>query len=160
MSAEQRAAVSAGIKGVFDVDHFYCPAGNVVLPLPANSVVSGGYTAFECKAGYHLSDGACLQCPTGHACVNGRKFLCPVNYYSKSFGSYECDLCTTSCKSKNRKPLRCKEGSTYDGGCVACGACGMDADVGLTCVENNYEMQQLLAKCSPSSAGEWLCKKI
>lgn len=159
LSKEQQAAIAAGQAGVFDIDRFYCPAGNLVLPLPANSVAINKYTAFECKAGFYLSEGVCLQCPAGCTCVYGRKFTCPSNYYSKYIGSSACDLCTSSCKSKNRKPLRCNEGSTNDGGCVSCGACNVDADAGLTCVENNYEMQQLAAKCSPSSAGEWLCKQ-
>ena len=158
LSAEQKAAIAAGQKGVFDIDRYYCPAGNVILPLPANSIAINGYTEFQCKSGFYLFEGACLQCSPGSACVFGQQYPCPVNYYSKTIGSSSCTLCTSVCISKNKRPLRCQNGSTYDAGCVSCGACGYTADVGLSCVDNNYEMQQLDKYCSPSSTGEWLCK--
>jgi hypothetical protein len=157
MSPAQLAAVTAGQKGVFDTDHFYCPAGNLPLALPANAITSN-YITFECKAGFYLSEGSCFQCPPGSACVNGKQYVCPINYYSKAFASSECILCTSSCKkNSNKRPLRCKAGSTFDSGCVSCGACGSTADVGLWCVENDYEMMQLKTTCAPSSSGEWHC---
>jgi hypothetical protein len=156
MSAAQLAAITARQTGVFDVDHFYCPAGNLVLVLPANSLASSNYSAFSCKPGFYLSDGTCFQCPPGSACVNNMKYVCPVNYYSKAFASSECTLCTQTCtKISNRKPLRYKEGSTFDGGCVSCGACGLSADIGLLCVENNYELQQLKPHCAPPVSVGW-----
>ena len=160
LSSEQKAAIAAGQKDVFNFDRFYCPAGNVVLPLPVNSIAVSGYTAFQCKAGFYLLEGACLQCSPGAACVFGQQFPCPMNYYSKSIASSSCTLCTSTCSGRNKRPLRCNNGSTYDTGCVACGACGYSADIGLSCVDNNYEMQQLSKECSPNSAGEWLCKAV
>ena len=156
MSAEQLAAVTAGQKGVFDVDRFYCPAGNMVVPLPANSITKD-YISFECKPGFYLNEGVCWQCPPGSACMNGKQTVCPVNYYSRALSSTACTLCTSSCSGGNRKPLRCRAGSTFDAGCVSCGACGYSADVGLSCVENDYEMKQMKQYCSPPSTGEWQC---
>lgn len=151
MSPEQIRLVNSGASGVFDVDRFYCPVGNLVLPLPANSIASSNYSAFECKPGFYLDDRACLPCPAGSACVGGTKMQCPVNYYSKNIAS-SCTRCTVSCND-NRKPLRCKAGSSYDGGCVGCGACGFSDDTGLACVENDYEMQSLKQTCVPNGSG-------
>ena len=156
MSPEQQSQINAGAQGVFDVDRFYCPAGNVVLPLPANSVTVD-YASFECKPGFYLMDGSCLPCTPGSACMFGLQVPCPVNYYSKSSFATFCSPCTKSCP-RNRRPLRCKEGSTFDGGCVGCGACGYSEDTGLACVENSYELQALKDKCWPSSTGAWECK--
>ena len=157
MSPEQQRQVIAGAKGVFDIDRFYCPAGNLVLRLPPNALASSDYTSFLCKPGFYLQDETCLPCSPGSACVHGGSFSCPANYYSKSMASSSCLLCTVSCSGK-RRPLRCGPGSTYDGGCVSCGACGYSADTGLACVDNNYEMQSLKKECSPTQAGVWQCK--
>ena len=153
MSPEQIRLVNSGASGVFDVDRFYCPVGNLVLPLPANSLASSNYASFECKPGFYLDDRSCLPCPAGSACVGGRKIECPVNYYSKNTASSSCTLCTVSCNSDNRKPLRCKPGSTFDGGCVGCGACGYSDDTGLDCVEHDYEMNLLKKECVPNGSG-------
>jgi len=158
MSPEQRQQVAAGAKGVFDVDRFYCPAGNLVLPLPANAVATADYTSFECRDGYYLDEQTCLPCAPGSACRFGRQLPCPVNYYSKTLAASSCTLCTVTCKG-NRRPLRCGVGSTFDGGCVACGSCGYSSDTGLACVDNNYEMQALKEQCSPSRGGDWQCKR-
>ena len=162
MSSEQLAQVTAGNLGVFDIDRFFCPAGNVVLSLPANSIASSDYASFHCKDGffYDKDTSLCVPCSPGSACLFGQQFTCPVNYYSKGYSSTFCTRCTLpkDCRS-NRRPLRCKAGSTYDGGCVGCGSCGHSDDTGLTCVDNNYELDALKDKCSPSSTGEWNCRK-
>jgi hypothetical protein len=160
MSAEQIAAQKAGSTKVFDIDRFYCPVG-LALPLPVNAEATVDYTGFQCKAGYYEpteQKGVCLACPAGSACMFGRKMQCPANYFSKNTASSACTRCTESCPARNRKPLRCNAGSTFDGGCVSCGACGYSEDTGLTCVENNYEMQSLKPECSPPSSGDWQCK--
>jgi hypothetical protein len=156
MSPEQQKQVLAGVTGVFDVDRFYCPAGNLVLPLPAHALAVAEYTAFECKPGFHLREGSCLYCPPGSACVGGVQSPCPANYYNDALAASSCRRCTVACGHK-RRPLRCGAGSVHDGGCVSCGACGYSADTGLACVENNYEMQSLKPECSPSSQGQWNC---
>ena len=161
LSQEQINALKQGQQGVFDIDRYYCPVGNIVLPLPANSEVDLGYTAYKCKAGHYVENNACVPCPLGHACAYGQKFACPANYYNKGLASTFCTRCTSKC-SGNRKPMRCSEGSIVDLGCVSCGACGYssDADAGLLCVENTYEIQQLKTTCEPSNNPEtrWNCR--
>jgi hypothetical protein len=158
LSPEQHAQLQAGKPGVFDVDRFYCPLGNLVLPLPANALASQDYTAFVCRDGYYAQEQACLPCPPGAACRFGRLMPCPVNYYSRATASSHCTLCTTSCRD-GRRPLRCAANSTFDGGCVSCGFCTFSVDTGLACVENDYEMRSLSKSCLPPQSGDWDCRK-
>ena len=159
LSQEQIKALGMGRKDVFDIDRYYCPVGNIVLPLPANSEASSDYTAYICKAGHYTENNACVPCPLGHACAFGQKFVCPANYYNKGLAATACTRCTSKC-SGNRKPMRCSEGSIVDLGCVSCGACGFSSDSGLSCVENTYEIQQLKPTCAPSGNADarWNCR--
>lgn len=153
-SDEQKIDISKGIafEVVFGVDRWYCPAGNVVLRLPDNSITPN-YYSFECKAGYYLQDTACLQCPPGYACASGQKFQCPANYYSNTYAATTCTLCTYTC-DPGKKPLRCAAGSMSNPGCVSCGACG-----GLQCLQSTYDVRQLADKCTPGTASWPSCRK-
>jgi hypothetical protein len=134
---------------------FYCPGGGLVLPLPENSQPALNYTAFVCNEGYYLNGAsACLPCPPGSACRHGRKYACPMHYYSSAFSMTECRRCSapTECGSKWLHPVRCAQGSTANPGCVSCGGCSYDPRQGISCVMEEYEMQGLPAVCRPTDA--------
>jgi hypothetical protein len=135
-------------------DTYYCPKGGLVLPLPEHSIQANNYTSFKCIDGFYLSGSACLTCPTGHACKHGKKYICPTHYYSSTYAMSYCTRCSTmdDCHkvSKWNSPIRCKQGSTANGGCVACGGCSWDPMQGLSCVTESYEMYGLGPRCEPA----------
>lgn len=130
-------------------DSFYCPGGGVVLPLPENSRPVADYSNFECLPGYYLSGSSCIPCVPGSACVHGRKYECPANYYSSTYAQSSCILCTRDCRDQAQYPLRCAPGSTSNPGCVSCGACSYDPAKGMSCVMESYELQTLPDVCIP-----------
>lgn len=133
---------------------YYCPGGGLVLPLPPNSVPTPDYSGFVCVEGYYL-DGtsSCIPCPPGFACRHGRRFQCPEHYYASAFAMSECRRCTTPGQCQQwESPARCRQGSTSDPGCMACGGCSYDSRQGLACVVDQYEMQGLPDRCRPADA--------
>jgi len=134
---------------------YYCPNGGLVLPLPDNSAPTEDYSNFVCIDGYYLSGASCLQCLPGYACKHGRKFTCPDHYYTSTFAKSSCIRCSTpgECHrvSEWETPIRCKQGSTANVGCVACGGCSWDPRQGLSCVTEPYEMDGLPSICEPTN---------
>lgn len=130
-------------------DTYYCPGNGLVLPLPENSQATADYSSFECLPGFYQEGSSCLQCTPGFACKHGRKFECPVHYYSSTFGMSHCTICTRQCSGSWQHPLRCPQGSTANPGCISCGACDYDPKRGISCVMEAYEMQGLPDKCIP-----------
>jgi hypothetical protein len=134
-------------------DTYYCPGGGLVLPLPENSQPTPDYSKFQCIDGYYLSGSSCLPCLPGSACKYGKKYTCPEHYYTSTFAMSRCTRCSTpdECHriSAYEHPLRCKQGSTANMGCVPCGGCSYDDRNGLSCVTESYEMQGLPANCEP-----------
>ena len=135
------------------MDTYYCPEGGLVLPLPENSRATDDYTGFVCIDGYYLNGATCLPCLPGSACTYGRTYKCPVHYYTSAYSMSYCIRCSTpdECHavSEWNNPIRCKQGSTANVGCVACGGCSWDPNQGLACVTESYEMQGLPQKCYP-----------
>lgn len=131
-------------------DTYYCPGGGLVLPLPENSQPTADFSAFECIDGYYFSGSSCLACPPGFACKYGKKYTCPVHYYTSAFSMSSCTRCTTPEECSTwEKPMRCEQGSTANPGCVSCSGCSFDPKRGLSCVTETYEMQGLLPVCTP-----------
>ena len=145
-------------------DTYYCPRGGLVIPLPANSMPTVDYSDFVCVDGYYLSGSTCLPCLPGSVCKYGKKYICPVHYYTSTFAMSYCNRCSTpdECHliSKWENPIRCIQGSTANVGCVACGGCSWDPRQGLACVTESYEMQGLPQRCDPvnSDSGVAVCQ--
>ena len=135
------------------LDTYYCPGGGLVLPLPANSMPTVDYSDFVCVDGYYLSGSTCLPCLPGSVCKYGKKYICPVHFYTSTFAMSYCKRCSTpdDCHliSKWENPIRCVQGSTANVGCVACGGCSWDPRQGLACVTESYEMHGLPQNCNP-----------
>jgi hypothetical protein len=147
-----------------DKDTYYCPRGGLVIPPPANSMPTVDYSDFVCVDGYYLSGSTCLPCLPGSVCKYGKKYICPVHYYTSTFAMSYCNRCSTpdECHliSKWENPIRCIQGSTANVGCVACGGCSWDPRQGLACVTESYEMQGLPQRCDPvnSDSGVAVCQ--
>lgn len=155
LSQEQDMQWKSGVPNatIFSIDRFYCPFPDVARPLPDNAITLD-YITYQCKPGYYLQDGACLQCLPGHACASNIKFQCPINYYTNNYASTACKRCNYDCET-GRKPLRCAAGSTVNAACVSCGACG-----GLQCVQSTYDLSRLKESCTPSNSSVvWSCIK-
>ena len=127
---------------------YYCPGGGLVLPLPANAEPTPDYTNFVCIDGYYLQGSSCLPCVPGSACKYGKTYICPMHYYSSTFAMSACTRCSGVC-SEWSYPVRCKQGSTANPGCMPCGGCSYDPKRGLSCVTEAYEMQGLQDTCVP-----------
>lgn len=149
------------LAGYMGQAYWYCPAGGLPQRLPINAVPTPDYASYVCSDGFYQDEaGLCLSCPPGSACLYGRKFLCPPNYYSRTPASASCTLCTFRCVFSDELPMRCLAGSTQDKGCVNCNMCGFSLSDGLQCNENTDAMQQLKATCVPlpSSGDTAVCQ--
>lgn len=143
---------------------YYCPGGDRVLPVPPNAHVSDDYTTFVCNDGYFAGGTQCYPCPRGSACLHGKAYQCPTNFFSDVTAGTRCKLCRSSCSSG--VPLRCMQGSIQDAHCVSCNACGEWPETGFNCVID-YEINRLAAvasTCTPCNTAsgvavcsEWGC---
>jgi hypothetical protein len=129
---------------------YYCPGGGLVLLLPENSEPTPDYSNFVCVDGFYLNGATCLPCVPGSACKYGKKYTCPMHYYTSSFAMSSCTKCSSQC-GEWAYPVRCNQGSTANLGCVPCGGCSYDPKRGLSCVTESYEMQGLPVACIPSN---------
>ena len=132
------------------VPQYYCPGGNnPPVRVPSYGRVNADFADFSCEEGYSKEGPECRACLPGSACLHGRSYTCPSDYFTDRYAQKSCKRCTSVCTFKSELPMRCQEGSNQNSRCVTCGACGLWPATGVNCVRDIAEFAKKPETCTP-----------
>jgi len=153
-----------------EFDPIDCPAGTTApiegmtkcQPCPHGSACTASASPAACADGKyaHLYEGTCVDCPKNHACKNGIKFECPLNYYSGAKAT-ECLPCPAgkTCMLQDT-PTACAAGEYSTTTTFLCRKCppGYKCPDGATitpCAAGTYAKEEGMTDCTTCPAGTY-----